>query len=1270
MPQRHNVSFTIRLLAFVLLFAIPSLYFPELLPAAVLPAVSVLAIGCGAFFSRSRLKLALALVSSAGAVIASIFSLHMLSGLFHTPKADVFFLRFSQALWILCVIALFSCLSTVLRYRTRNWKYYEPLCMILLLCALFWSQGNHSLSLLDHPVKAALFALVFMLLEITQCASFSDRKYRSLLPLVFFIPLLLAGIFLIVRTYNTLSVSNNGGLIQPTMFRFDFSPFLSLQDEIKTSNNLVMIVRTKEENTSTFLRRIYLSGWNPRKGFYEAAAPGENEQVKTVPDSKTLLEHTDYLLRNPVDQEYFIVNFDPSSLTAMDYPVSVTPYRIWDSSSFNGAYSVTSESTGFIPFELFDSEPPDGNATSGMTAEDLSFYTIIDAQNLEKLKPLAEGIVAGIPGYYDKILAMTAYLHDGDFRYSLKPGTAPDGDQLGWFLTKSKKGYCTYFAFSLCLMLRSVGIPARVAAGFFIQPDSGALDYYPIRANMAHAWVEVFFPKYGWISFDPTTTMIAEGENLEISKNPGGDEFLNLLNEIIDKRSLLDIRSDEIPESSDTGTFAHMVGELLRSIRKNAVTILAVFIALLAGAIFTFFALGRIRSQSPRKKILRISAVMYRRIGKTGSRRESVAALKDPEADRLFALEQKARFAPECTEQDAEAAESLIASIKKRYRRKFPFLCLVISLLLLASNTPSLFAEEMPAEEQPEILLARAENAILAENWENAISILSKGTILYPDKPEFRKTLGSLYFDQGLYEPAYKELNKALELGYRENDIFSSLADAASYLNRDEEALVFLKKYLDSTPDDLFAWSNYGWLCYKTHRLDEGIATLRQVIEKYGPDGNLYVGLGNLYTAAFNYLEAKKYYTLAINIAKERNQPYLSSIYYYNRSILEEIFYNFGDAYEDTELSLSQSPRSSGYLMQGELELRKLDFRKAFNQYLKAYTLDSTPLATIGLADTLLQSGHPTEAASYIESVRNKTDMAWIANYGTTTIQYQADLHKIQKDYYQFLKNREKYKFVHNLSTFLLSFKNRIFYSLQYWYHDTQCRVKNTQVAKHYSASNKTVEILKGQNLFINSYYFMAFDKWQQTALPYLLQAEEIENGYIPAAKPSYLYEKGTLTHDVTLLDEAIRTLDPVWERQYLSKALVERIKLTKSNETQQIMAFTSSLFELNPSAFIFEGIRLPVSIETEDSLDAKEKREYRTIKKYLGKVGFRASLNTPYKIIVSIEKDKISLVLLNRNNNNTIYAQTFHKTPSYQQDLINFINKFSTTIFSTDIGI
>jgi len=1270
MSKRFDLSLLLRLLSFALLFTAPGLYIPEILPLFVLPAITAIIIVITPLFDKYRLRIVPALFIGVFTLLLFVSVVRISLMQVHSTAADGILLHLNLAVWLILSTSVTAGLFTLFHQRSVLWKRLEPLVLTAILCLLFWSQGNHQLTLFTHPIHATAFILFFMLLQLVQLLTVSRTGRRQLASLPAFLPLLLIAVFLIVRAYNALSVTNNGGLIQPTLFRFDFSPYLSLQSEIKMNDNLVLIVRTREENANNLLRRVYLSGWNTRKGFFEAEAPGEEPQIKDVPPKPANLPHRVYQLRSPAEQEYFIVNFDPASLIAMDYPVAVTPYRLWNSAAFNGAYAVTSESTGFIPFELYDTPAPTGSEAEGLSGEALNFYTELDSENRELLGELSRSLTAHIPGYYDKILALTTFLREGDFRYSLKPGVAPDGNQLKFFLFDSKKGYCTYFAFSLCLMLRSIDIPSRIAAGFFIQPDSGALDYYPVRANMAHAWVEVFFPNYGWIAFDPTTTQVAEGEEILFSANPGGDEFIQLLNEIIDKRNLLTAASDDGTEK-DTGTaLRRFLASLLTDIKPGFlfVVALALILALPGPALYRFLVFRY--SRNSRKVVLLAAARMYvllrrreKRQNQGESRRAFILSLQDPQAHTLFELEQKARFAPVCTDENAQEAKHLLSEMKQRPKGSRRFFGGLFLLVALCSNQP------LQAETAPE-LLSRAQEALAAENWENAISILTEGIRQYPEDPSFHNSLGNLYFDKNLYAPAFKEFLLAKELGYPGTELFSRLSDTAGFLNKDEEALVYLKQYLKTAPDDLYAWSNFGWLCYKTHRIDEGISSLGSIVDTWGPDSNIYVGLGNLYTAAFNYTEAKKYYTLAIRIAEEKKQPYLASIYYYNRSILEEVFYQFEKAFEDTAKSLEATPRSSGYLMQGELELRRLNFTGAFNHYLKAFSLDSTPLAALGLADTLIQAGYPDEAERYLRAVRTNADNSWIANYGTTLTQYRADLQKIHMDIYKFRFNGEKRKVVHNLYTFLLRSWNQGKYALYGWFHEAVYRIQNKNVAQHYEASEKEYSRTTGLGLYVNSFYFLAFDRWQKTAAPYLDRAASIETGYVAAAKPSYLFEQGALKKDVSLLDTAISTLDPVWERQYLSYALAKRILLTPAAESTLKNEYIPDLYELDPAAFLYNDIDLPVQYVLSESGTTQSAKTAQKIQKLLSGKGFPSSEESRFQITVTVTDTASTLALKNRNTNRTVYAQVVHKKTASSADRAELLNSFIQKVFRTDLGI
>jgi transglutaminase-like putative cysteine protease len=90
----------------------------------------------------------------------------------------------------------------------------------------------------------------------------------------------------------------------------------------------------------------------------------------------------------------------------------------------------------------------------------------------------------------------------GGFTYSEEPGPTPGLPPLVGFVVDTRTGYCQHFAGAMALMLRLLGIPARVAAGFV--PGHYQDGTWTVTDHDAHTWVEVWFPRYGWLAFDPT----------------------------------------------------------------------------------------------------------------------------------------------------------------------------------------------------------------------------------------------------------------------------------------------------------------------------------------------------------------------------------------------------------------------------------------------------------------------------------------------------------------------------------------------------------------------------------------------------------------------------------------------------------------------------------------------------------------------------------------------------------------------------------------------
>ena len=121
-----------------------------------------------------------------------------------------------------------------------------------------------------------------------------------------------------------------------------------------------------------------------------------------------------------------------------------------------------------------------------------------------RIPRLAARITAGAVTPYDKAARIETYLQS-HFGYTLDFSTAPRSeDPLAYFLFVKKAGYCEYFASAMVVMLRTLGIPARYVNGFRAGEYNDVGEDYVVRASNAHSWVEVYFPGYDWITFDPT----------------------------------------------------------------------------------------------------------------------------------------------------------------------------------------------------------------------------------------------------------------------------------------------------------------------------------------------------------------------------------------------------------------------------------------------------------------------------------------------------------------------------------------------------------------------------------------------------------------------------------------------------------------------------------------------------------------------------------------------------------------------------------------------
>ena len=145
-------------------------------------------------------------------------------------------------------------------------------------------------------------------------------------------------------------------------------------------------------------------------------------------------------------------------------------------------------------------------------------YVQLPVELPQRVRDLAADLTAGADTPYDKAKAIEEYLRTFPYTTTIEPPPF-DADGVDHFLFTLGRGYSEYYASAMAVLLRSVNVPARLATGYNAGTPVPDREAYVVADSNAHGWVEVFFPRYGWISFEPTA-----GRSLPASYQPGLQE--------------------------------------------------------------------------------------------------------------------------------------------------------------------------------------------------------------------------------------------------------------------------------------------------------------------------------------------------------------------------------------------------------------------------------------------------------------------------------------------------------------------------------------------------------------------------------------------------------------------------------------------------------------------------------------------------------------------------------------------------------------------------
>lgn len=208
-----------------------------------------------------------------------------------------------------------------------------------------------------------------------------------------------------------------------------------------------------------------------------------------------------------IRQNILLEPLDTAVLFAAPFAESVTGRFLTVQADAVGALSLPYSSASRIEYSVLSRANPllpiDLEPQSVSYAESFARHFLQTPVQSERIAALAKDVTKDARSHYQKAVAIEQYLSK-HFRYTLDVPTMEQTRPIEEFLFVRKTGYCEHYATAMVVLLRSIGIPARLVTGFLATEWNEYGNYYLVRQQDAHAWVEVHLPRSGWIMMDPT----------------------------------------------------------------------------------------------------------------------------------------------------------------------------------------------------------------------------------------------------------------------------------------------------------------------------------------------------------------------------------------------------------------------------------------------------------------------------------------------------------------------------------------------------------------------------------------------------------------------------------------------------------------------------------------------------------------------------------------------------------------------------------------------
>jgi hypothetical protein len=467
------------------------------------------------------------------------------------------------------VFSILFVLGWIVGWGFVRLRYWAIGMSAVLLLACIYIIAKYNTDTVAHLVQAfapAVLYSVYIIFTAEQIYSYGDKSEkfwwflgRRLIGFAALSALLLLGVYFIMRTEINETVANYGGgagkagknsmLKQNKDNTFDLKNYSQLRSQLGRSNELLFCARIDNYFDGTdFPNPLYLTAFYytkfdtstetferdsliPSNDLFEPD-PSQLSLFATRYDSSVLKNSGTEKAGKTVEIQVYSRKLSPSTYLAPHTGYFVQPITVEkdfrDSfkyafraksyvSELNSAYFVYNAKDEEIKrfqekrFDILREAAPYGKEDPRF----MKYYTYMPGdEKFVRIAQLAREVTAKAKTPVDKVIALRDWFLSKDpagqplFKYTDNPGIPdiPNASKLMYFLFENRKGYCAYYAGATLFMLRSLGIPSRIAVGFLTVDRSGGKNkgWYWYYADQAHAWVQVYFPGYGWLDFDTT----------------------------------------------------------------------------------------------------------------------------------------------------------------------------------------------------------------------------------------------------------------------------------------------------------------------------------------------------------------------------------------------------------------------------------------------------------------------------------------------------------------------------------------------------------------------------------------------------------------------------------------------------------------------------------------------------------------------------------------------------------------------------------------------